>query len=365
MAGLIAHEWIEQVGGAEKVLDAFADTFADADMFCLWNDAPQRYSRPVHESFLARTPLRGRKALAMPLMPKVWNSLSNDGYDWLLISSHLFAHQAQVPGLDPNRKFVYTHTPARYLWEPELDARGASPAVRAASPMFRALDARAAREHRNVAANSDFVRARIARTWGVDATVIHPPVDIDRLQRVADWRDELDEFEAEFMATITEPYLLGASRFVPYKQLDTVITAGAATGMPVVIAGNGPDEDRLRAHAASLGAEVRFVISPSDALLAALMQHAAVYIFPAVEDFGIMPVEAMALGTPVIVNAAGGASESMLEGHTGVALSEFTPAALTTAVHWASGMNTEVCRARAREFSTTRFQGEIRSWMSL
>ncbi|WP_053351341.1 glycosyltransferase [Leucobacter musarum] len=365
MAGLIAHEWIERVGGAEKVLDAFADTYADADMFCLWNDAPERYSRKVRESFLARTPLRGRKALAMPLMPQVWSSMGGADYEWLLVSSHLFAHQAQVPGLDPNRKFVYTHTPARYLWEPELDARGASPAVRAASPLFRALDARAAREHRNVAANSDFVRDRIARTWSVEATVIHPPVDVARLQQVDDWRDELDEFEAEFMASATAPYLLGASRFVPYKQLDTVITAGATTGMPVIIAGAGPDEDRLRTHAAQLGADVRFVINPSDALLAALMQQATVYFFPAVEDFGIMPVEAMALGTPVIVNAVGGASESLLEGQTGIALADFSPAALAEAVTTVAAMNPEACRARAREFSTSRFQSEIRSWMSL
>ena len=365
MTGLIAHEWIERVGGAEKVLDAFADEFTDADLFCLWNDAPERYTRPVRESFLSRTPLRSRKALAMPLMPQVWGNLENHDYDWMLISSHLFAHQARMPGLDPERKFVYTHTPARYIWEPALDARGSSAAARAAAPVFRALDARAARDHRNVAANSDFVRERIARTWGVDATVIHPPIDVARLQRVADWRDELDEFESEFMASLPDEYVLGASRFVPYKQLDTVITSGAAAGLPVVIAGGGPDEERLRAHAAQLDAHVRFVINPSDALLAALMQHATVYVFPAVEDFGIMPVEAMALGTPVVVNRIGGASESLVEGHTGYSVSDFTSPALADVVQAARAINPELCRTRAREFDTSRFQSEIRSWMSL
>lgn len=365
MNGLIAHEWIEQVGGAEKVLDSFVSLFPDADVFCLWNDAPERYSRAPIESALARSPLRGRKALALPAMAPIWRKLENRGYDWLLVSSHLFAHHALVPGIAPERKFVYAHTPARYLWEPELDARGSSPAVRALAPYFRSIDARAAREHRNVAANSAFVRDRIRRTWGVDATVIHPPVDVDRLQNTPDWRTRLVPGDAARFEALPEEFILGASRFVPYKALDRVIDAGATSGVPVVIAGSGPDEARLRAHAAASSVEVHFVLAPSDALLAALMQRAQVYVFPAVEDFGIMPVEAMALGTPVVVNATGGASESLLDGYTGVALRSFQSPVLADAISSATRMSPDLCRARAREFSGTRFQSEIRSWMSL
>jgi glycosyltransferase involved in cell wall biosynthesis len=366
MAGLLAHEWIEPVGGAEKVLDAFADAFTDAEIFCLWNDAPERYDRTVHESFLARTPLRGRKALAMPLMPQVWRSgLPSADYDWLLVSSHLFAHQAHVSGLDPARKFVYTHTPARYLWEPELDARGNGLLARTAAPGFRALDAHAAQSLQHVAANSAFVRDRIRRTWKVDAEVIHPPVDVQRLQQHDDWTEALDDFELEFMASRPTGYLLGASRFVPYKRLDTVIDAAAASDRPVVIAGGGPDEDRLRAHAESMGADARFVINPSNALLATLMQHASIYLFPAIEDFGIMPVEAMALGTPVLVNAQGGASESVVAGETGIALDDFSSESLRAGVAAAERMRPERCRARAQQFSLERFQREIRDWMSL
>ncbi|GAA1799535.1 glycosyltransferase [Leucobacter iarius] len=365
MNGLIAHEWIERFGGAEKVLDAFVDLFPRADVFCLWNDAPERYTVEPRESALARTPLRGRKALAMPAMSPVWRNLHNHGYDWLLVSSHLFAHHADFAGLAPERKFVYAHTPARYLWEPELDARGSSPAVRAFAPYFRALDARAARDHRNVAANSAFVRERIRRTWNIDARVIHPPVDVARLQGTTDWRERLVGGEADRFATLPGTYLLGASRFVPYKALDRVIDAGVASGLPVVIAGSGPDEARLRAHAEASGAEVRFIIEPSDSMIAALMQHAIAYVFPPVEDFGIMPVEAMALGTPVVVNAVGGASESLVDGHTGVTVPDFSSATLAHAVAATGSMNPDICRARAREFSTASFQGEIRSWMSL
>ncbi|WNY33457.1 hypothetical protein Q9Q99_15595 [Curtobacterium flaccumfaciens] len=117
----------EAVGGAERVLDAMADEYPDADLFGLWNDAPGRYpGRRVIESALAPTPLRGRKALAVPFLPALWShGLRDLGlYDWALVSSHLFAHQARVPGVDPERQFTYVHTPARYLWNPELDARG-------------------------------------------------------------------------------------------------------------------------------------------------------------------------------------------------------------------------------------------------
>lgn len=365
LAGLIVHEWIERVGGAEKVLDAFVDEFPDSDLFCLWNDAPGRYRQRVTESKLSRGPLRGRKALATPFMPRVWKNLQNDSYDWMLISSHLFAHQAHLPGLDPARKFVYAHTPARYLWEPELDARGDSMAVRAVAPVLRAIDAKSAHKHRNVAANSGFVRDRIERTWDVEAQVIHPPVDVERLQAISDWRDELTSADAAVIESLPDAYILGASRFVPYKSLDVVIAAGAAAGIPVVIAGGGPDEDRLQAVAADSGADVRFVIRPSDELLAALMQHATAYVFPPVEDFGIMPVEAMALGTPVVVNGAGGASESLAEGKSGVTLSDFSGRSLSEAVSTAAGLDSEACRAQAQAFSEDRFQREIRAWMSL
>ena len=97
MTGLIAHEWIEEVGGAERVLDSFVDMYPEADVYCLWNEAPQRYAQgKVLESPLARTPLRGRKALSLPLMPFVWRDMPRGEYDWMLVSSHLFAHHART-----------------------------------------------------------------------------------------------------------------------------------------------------------------------------------------------------------------------------------------------------------------------------
>lgn len=368
--GLLVHEWIERTGGAEKVLDAFADAFPLADIACLWNDAPDRYpDREVVETALARTPLRSHKALALPVMPAVWRTLGRHRrltgpYEWALVSSHLFAHQATPPTVSPDRTFVYAHTPARYLWAPGLDARGSSAAVRAVAPLFRRIDRSRGARLQHVAANSRFVRDRIRRAWGVDAHVVHPPVDVAGLTATADWSQRLAPHELDVLAALPPVFLLGASRFVPYKRLDHVIDAGAAADVPVVIAGSGPEESALRARADAVRVPVTFVIAPSDALLRAIMQRALAYVFPPVEDFGIMPVEAMALGTPVVVNAVGGASESVVDGVTGAAVPPtLAPGDTAAAVLRAAAVSPAECVRRARAFDTARFRRTMSEWV--
>ncbi|MFJ4076268.1 MULTISPECIES: glycosyltransferase [unclassified Curtobacterium] len=368
MRGLLVHEWIEAVGGAERVVDAFADAYPAADVFGLWNDAPGRYAdRRVVESVLARSPLRGRKALSMPFLPALWShGLRTVGeYDWAIVSSHLFAHQARVTGVAPDRQFTYVHTPARYLWNPELDARGSTMLARAGSPVLRSVDRRRAQGLRHVAANSRFVQQRIRDTWGIDAQVINPPVGVERLAAVADWASVLDERDRAVLEALPADFVLGASRFVPYKRLDVVIDAGRASGRPVVLAGDGPDAERLRALAAESRVEVHFVCTPSDAMLAALLQRAAVYVFPPVEDFGILPVEALALGTPVVANAEGGARDSVQEGTSGTLLHDLADSTLAAAVDGAVRLDPAACRARAAAFSTERFQREIAEWTGI
>ncbi|PZE86196.1 glycosyltransferase [Curtobacterium sp. MCBD17_032] len=362
--GLIVHEWIERTGGAERVLDAFAATHPSADILALWNDHPDRYEPGrVRESAVARTPLRGRKAAALPLMPALWRyeGRRHGAYDWALISSHLFAHHVRVRGVPPERHFAYVHTPARYLWAPELDARGASPAVRAVAPLFRAVDRRRGADLIEVAVNSAFVRERVRRAWGVDARVLHPPVDLQRIRAAAAARSSLTEDEQALLDSVPTDALLGASRFVPYKRLDVVIAAGAATGRPVVVAGCGPDEDRLRALATAAPVEVHFVIAPSDRLLACLFDRAAVLVFPGIEDFGIVPVEALALGTPVVVAARGGARESTSE-RSGACLPGHDPDSLADAVERAVRLDPSDCRRDAERFDVAHFRSEVASW---
>ncbi|PZE29916.1 glycosyltransferase [Curtobacterium sp. MCBD17_028] len=365
MPGLIVHEWIGRSGGSEKVLDAFARMYPDADVFCLWNEAPDRFAAGrVTESLLARTPLRGRKALALPAMPAVWRRLRAEGYDWVLSSSHAFSHQVVAHSAVPaDRHFAYVHTPARYVWTPEFDGRGNGLASRIAAVPLRVTDRRRAAAHRNIAANSAFVQGRIRDTWGKDSRVIHPPVEVADLQAVSDWRALLDDDERRVLDALPAGYVLGASRFIPYKRLDLVIAAGEAAGRPVVLGGGGPEQAALEAHAAAARVPVRFVLDPSDRLLRAVMAQAAVYVFPAVEDFGIMPVEAMALGVPVVVGPTGGATESVVDGVTGAVASGLGAHELAAAVDRAVTVDPDACRRRARDFGAERFADEVRDWM--
>ena len=308
-SGVIVHEWVERWGGAERVLEAMADAFPDADIRVLWSDAPGLSDRTVTESWLARTPLRQHKALALPAMLPTWRMPLRSTPEWVLVSSHLFAHHVRAPW--PTKKFVYTHTPARYIWEPERDHRGNNPMVRAASALLKPIDRRRAAEATSIAVNSGFTGQRVLDAWHQPSTTIYPPVNTELLTTIEDWRSPLVDSEQRLLDSLKRPYLLGASRFVIYKQLEKVIEAGVAARLPVVIAGSGPSEARLRSFADQVGADVTFVISPSDELIRALYSNAIAYVFPAIEDFGIMPVEAMACGTPVIGSDIGGVHESV------------------------------------------------------
>jgi len=365
MAGVLVHEWISQSGGSENVLQAMSEVYPDADIVCLWNDSVGRFPQErLRESWLARSPLRRSKAAALPLMPAVWRQQRNLGYDWALISSHLFAHHVRFnPQPGDFRRFVYVHTPARYLWAPELDGRGRSPAARTIAAALKPLDRRRARQAARYAANSDFVRRRMAAAWGVEARVIHPPVDVTEIQTVADWSSRLNVAESTVLERLPDGYVLGASRFVSYKRLDLVIEAGEAADRPVVLAGGGPELARLRLVAREATVPVHFVDRPSTALLRALYQRAAVFVFPAVEDFGIMPVEAMAAGAPVVAQAVGGTAESVVPGLTGAHCTFTSRAAMKEGIACALSTRRADLGQHARTFRAERFRAEIQAWV--
>lgn len=366
MAGLIIHEWIEQHGGSENVVDEMAAAFPDADIHCLWNNAPDRYpGRSVTESWLARTPLRKSKAAALPFMPATWAATRVSQADFVLISSHAFAHHAGGrQEVDGPERFVYVHTPARYLWAPELDVRGGNVIARAVAPALRRIDRKRAQDGATFAANSDYIRERMEHAWGVDATVIHPPVRVEYLQSVASWADQLDSADEYVFSTLPKEFILGASRFVDYKRLDVAIRAGELSGLPVVLAGAGPQYAELQAIADRASVPVMFMTRPSDKLLFALYQAASLLVFAAVEDFGIMPVEAMALGTPVLVVAEGGASESVLALDGGAVIDSLEDAALAAAVDQA--LKIDMARAElvaGEHFGSVRFVKQLTAWV--
>lgn len=364
MPGLIAHEWIAAHGGSENVLQVLADHYSEAEIFALWQEGPSRFqgSRVRVSSLATKKRLQQRKHLALPLMPMVWKTARIEGYDWLLISSHAFAHQLASNARAPQRTHVYVHTPARYIWAPELDARRESPLLHVPRHLLRRLDRYLVSEDAAFAVNSVFVAKRTRRAWGIDARVIYPPVDVEQLWSVKDWRDVLSGPDQDLFDSLPDLYVLGASRFVDYKRLDQVIEVAEQLQVPAVLAGRGPNVMALKARAALSSVPVRIVEAPSNSLLRALMQHASLYIFPPVEDFGIMPVEAAALGTPCLVNVVGGAAESVaLLGAGGMTDFNDASSRRAAAANWL-GWQDDQLAARATRFGNRRFLEEIEQW---
>lgn len=359
MSGLIAHEWIESFGGAEKVLAEMLNALPDVELHVLWSDIGREFSGfRINESWLAASPLRRRKDISLLTMPFVWRQLRPHRVpDWILVSSHAFAHHASVPG-HAVPKYVYAHTPARYLWEPAIDRRGAGLPARILGPSLKALDRRRAAEAEAVAANSEFVADRVRRAWRRDASVIYPPVNVEFIASSPRWSDSLNEDELSLLEGLPSEFLLGASRLVAYKELDKVIRVGATLSLPVVIAGSGPDRLRLEELSSALRAEVHFIGSPSDAMLCAVYQRALVYLFPPIEDFGIMPVEALAAGCRTVVSPVGGQTESVRRSALGVVAEDSSIGALSEAVELAGGIDADESPADRRLTELKDFTGE-------
>ena len=366
--GLIAHEWIELHGGSENVLEAIAALFPDADMVAPWTNAPERFpNREVRQLWLSQSPLRRHKALALPALAAAWrNAVPLDKkYDWILASSHSFAHHIRPRGASAHApKLVYAYTPARYVWTPELDERGSGLFARAASLALRPIDRARAKEPQSIAVISEYVADRARAAWRREAEVIYPPVQVTLAKSVADWRTRLAPDELAFVDNLPSEFVLGASRFIPYKRLDLVIDAAEAAGLPAVLAGSGPEEARLREKAAAAGVDVHFVIAPSNALLFSLYQRALVFVFPPIEDFGIMPIEAMALGTPVVANRIGGSAETVSDGYSGIHFDKMDAASLGAAVRRAAELSPADAAQWSEKFATERFDGELVDWVN-
>jgi len=362
MKTLIAHEWIEEVGGAENVFEQMRLAIPHNRAVCLWKDGDSRFS-DVEESWLAASPMHGRKAVAMPFMGSAWNHVDLTGADRVIASSHAFSHhlasRAASAGIPA---FAYVHSPARYVWAPEVDNRGNSLAGRLGRSYFRGWDRRHTSREVNYAANSNFVAQRIADAWGQEASVIYPPVDVDRIRAHVP-----GDFGVEnsVVGALPTEFVLGASRLVHYKNLDAAIRAGEILKLPVVLAGAGPDEKRLRSIAECARVPVTFTGRVSDNLLIELYRRAALFVYMSVEDFGIMPVEATTCGTPALVNSVGGARESALATGGGTTAvwreSRFEDPAV---VKKALGLDMTAARSAVAMFSNASFKANVLSWLN-
>lgn len=326
----LLHYWLTNVRGGEKVLAALAGMYPDADVFT-HAYVPEMMNgllagHRVHESFISRLPLGRRHPQAyLPLMPAASRSLKLDGYD-LIVSSE----SGPIKGVrkPPSARHVcYCHTPMRYLWDMYDEYyRSAGLAgklsMKAFTGYLRREDLRSAESVDAFVANSAFVAERIKRIYGRDSTVVHPPVDVEFFSS-AEPREKGD-------------YYLFAGAPVKYKRMDLAEAACRRMGRRLVVAGGGNVTDD----------ELRETYAGARALL-----------FPGVEDFGIVPVEAQAAGTPVIAFGCGGALETVLDGKTGLFFKEQTVESLCNAIEVFESRTWDAaeCRANAARFSKARF----------
>jgi glycosyltransferase involved in cell wall biosynthesis len=343
--------------GGEKVLLSLARLFPTATLHTLLHVrgsvAAELESREVRTTFVQRLPGVSRNYREyLPLFPLAASRIDLSGYDVVVSSSHCV-----VKGVRPAPGAVhicYCHTPMRYVWDRYDDYFGphrvSRPVQWALSPMAAALRAwdvaTASRVHRFVA-NSAYVAERIRRYYGREAEVIPPPVDTDFFTPGEDRPGTYD---------------LVISALAPYKRLELVLEAYRGTGRPLRIVGYGPEEARLRARRPS---EATFLGKVDDPTLRELYRGCRAVIMPGVEDFGIVPVEAMACGRPAVVFAEGGGRETVVPGQTGLFFHEPTPAALRAAVDCLEGMrfNTRALRARAETYSRQTFETRFREFV--
>lgn len=361
----IVHDWFQGYHGSERVVEALADdVLAEAsrvDVFTFHAARellpPRLAARIVRESKPSRLPgLRqvghdpGRWRYLLPCMPHYFRSLDFGDYDLVVVSSHACAINADPPPGTPC--VCYCHTPMRYAWLVDTErgrlsgARGLG--LRALSGWLRRRDRAAAQRPDLLVANSTAVSDRIRRFYDRDATVVHPPVEVDEL------RPESEGARDRF---------LWVGRLVPYKR--PLEVAEAFRGLPqrLTMVGIGLQEEDLRARLPD-NIELRGWISREE--LRRLYAEAAGFIHVGEEDFGITMVEALAAGAPVIALNAGGARDIVRDGADGVLVDEPTVGSLRAAIEQvaATAWDRELLRQRAAEFSRADFTEKMRQLLA-
>lgn len=349
----LVHEWLTTLGGSERVLLALARMWPGAPIFTSVHGGAQLPAEfqglDIRPSFLQRVPgATSRHQALLPLMPLAFEQHDLRGYD-LVVSSHHACAKGVIVDADALH-VSYVHTPMRYAWdlthEYQAELSGWKRAL--AQPLLtylRAWDVASSYRVDHYVANSRLVRARIAKTWRRNATVVHPPI------RLADFHLAAPHERGE--------HFLVVSRLVPYKRVDLAIAACRQAGAKLRVVGEGPLMKRLRAEA---GPGVEFLGHLPDHEVRREYARARALLFPGREDFGLTPLEAMAAGTPVIAFGEGGARETVVDGVTGVFFAEQTPEALVRAMGVADrlGFDPEALRAHAAGFDEAVFARKLR-----
>ncbi|HNP73627.1 MAG TPA: glycosyltransferase [Kouleothrix sp.] len=347
----IVHDYLNQYGGAERVLEALHELYPGAPVYTSIYDPeamPQDYRGwDIRTSWMQRLPgWRRHFQKYFLLYPSAFESFDLSGYDLIISSSSAYA-KGVIPA--PHARHIcYCHTPMRFAWRTDdyIRREGFGRLQRAVLPIalsyVRLWDVSTAPRVDCFVANSQAVAARIARYYGRQATVIAPPVELP-----------------PFRPWVPGNFYLAGGRLIPYKRLDLVVSAFSALGLPLKIFGDGRDRERLQALA---GPNIEFLGQISEAQRHDLFAGCRAFIFPGEEDFGITPLEAMAVGRPVIAYGAGGALDTVIDGVTGRFFYEQSAAALAVAVAGARNdrYDPAIIRRHAENFGREVFLGKMR-----
>ncbi|XID91101.1 glycosyltransferase family 4 protein [Paenibacillaceae bacterium WGS1546] len=358
----IVHDWLVTYAGSEKVLEQLVKLYPEANLFSVVDFIPENQrgfilDKSVTTSFIQKLPFSRKKFRSyLPFMPLAVEQLDVSQYDLVITSSHAVA-KGVITGPDQVH-LSYIHSPIRYAWdlqhqylkESGLDRGLKGWLARYMLHRIRMWDYRTANGVDHFVANSNFIAKRIWKVYRREADVIYPPVDVSSF-----------EFSPR-----KEDYYLTASRMVPYKKMDLIVEAFSQ--MPdkqLIVIGDGPEFAKIRAKA---GKNVRLLGFQPFEVLKEHMQRARAFVFAAEEDFGIIPVEAQACGTPVIAFGKGGVLETVRpvgggENPTGIFFREQQASALIDSVRELDRqydtIRFEDCRQNALRFSPENFNEQI------
>jgi glycosyltransferase involved in cell wall biosynthesis len=357
----IAHEWFASYAGSERVVEQMLAVYPQADLFSLVDflASGQRnfiQNKPVQTSFIQNLPF-ARRAFRqyLPLMPLAVEQFDLTAYD-LVISSNHAVTKGVITG--PNQLHIcMCYSPMRYAWDLQYQylresgmGRGLKgAAVRWMLHQLRQWDYRTANGVDHFIAISEFIARRIWKVYRRRATVIYPPANVEAFTVVPEKQD----------------FYLAASRLVPYKRIDLIVSTFAdLPDKQLVVIGDGPEMAKIQQIAAP---NVTLLGHQPFSVLREHLQNARAFIFAAEEDFGILPVEAQAAGTPVIAYGRGGALETVLDNQTGLFFSQQTPSDLADAIEKfeqiSSAFDPWLIRQNAERFGVERFRQEFRDFV--
>lgn len=356
----IVHDWLTNLGGAERAVLALKEAFPEADIYTsVYNSSnlPQFKSLKPKTSFLQHWPLATKKHQLYPLLRQLaFESMDFSNYDVVISSSSAEAKGVITPSEVLHIAYIYT--PTRYYWV-DPDGYLRNPGFGPLNPLVRTIlkrqlkrlkhwDFAAAQRADKLIGISDNVVKRIQTYYRRPADMIYPPVDVAR-------------FSAN--PSTDGDYYLVVSRLVPYKHIDVVVEAFNQLDRRLIIAGRGSELARLKKMA---GDKIEFITDADDATVTKLYQGARALIFPTEEDFGITPLEAMAAAKPVIALGRGGALETVVDNKTGLFFDRQIPASLVATVKKfeKQTFNQAAIKAQADKFSETNFITQFRDYVA-